>query len=486
MEQNNFEKDIQQRLDDLKIPPSDSVWTNVEKRIPKKGKERRMIFILSFLLLFIAAGGYWLLNSENKNQQQDQKISKVERTETAPSIKKSDDSSSFPPKTLSGNIPVNNDSSQFVNKEQKSNETIFKNNTEEKLIKEKEKNVSHKGNKNVNKEMASSAQKNKPGIKENIEIRDEDKRNDQKDESSNKQNLRGIESEIASVKIKVGNSDSNSITQNKINADTLLKKVEVRNTVAKLDSVSKKLTQDRKEHKWVLGITFSAGTSMIGKDPLGINNQSSSLNSDYYNGIPSNPNFGYSIPSAIRNSLAVMGGAFVEKNISSRNKISMGISYRYFSLMSKVGTSIDSVVTTSSSSLTQSQRFYNAENNTNNYRNNFHYLEIPVSFQFKLNRSESLPLNWLVGITVSQLISSNALQFKSIPGLYYSDNSLFNKTQIGLQTGLSFTFFSKGRNPLIIGPYISYNTSKLAGKGLYGDKHFSFLGIHSEILFPKK
>ena len=48
MEQNNFEKNVQQKLDELKIPPSDAVWTNIEKRIGKKHKDRRAIFILFF------------------------------------------------------------------------------------------------------------------------------------------------------------------------------------------------------------------------------------------------------------------------------------------------------------------------------------------------------------------------------------------------------------------------------------------------------
>ncbi|HEU5363878.1 MAG TPA: hypothetical protein VFU62_00010 [Hanamia sp.] len=38
MEQNNFEKNMQQKMDELKIAPSESVWTNVEKWIGKRIK----------------------------------------------------------------------------------------------------------------------------------------------------------------------------------------------------------------------------------------------------------------------------------------------------------------------------------------------------------------------------------------------------------------------------------------------------------------
>jgi adenylate kinase family enzyme len=50
MEQNNFEKNVQQKMDELKIAPSESVWTNVEKRIAKKDKDKKVIFILFFLI----------------------------------------------------------------------------------------------------------------------------------------------------------------------------------------------------------------------------------------------------------------------------------------------------------------------------------------------------------------------------------------------------------------------------------------------------
>lgn len=485
MEQNNFEKSIQRKLDELKIPPSDSVWINVEKRIPKKKKERKAIFILFFLLLFIAVVGYWLLNSENRSQQQNQNISKLEKKDTASSVEKSHNSTSSLTKTLSDNMPINEDSSRVASKEQKSIIIGIKSNTGKKTIHEKVKDIVHETNGNAQKEMVSSARKDKPGNEKNIDIRKEDNGNDQKDESARQRNVEKMQSGISDIKNKEGNSDSNIVIQNKVNPDTFLKKDEVANLVITLDSASKKIPQDKK-NQWKLGITFSAGVSILGKDPFGINNQSSLLYSDYNNSSSSNANSGYSIPSAIKNSIAFMGGIFVEKNISPRNKISVGISYRYFSLVNKVGNRIDSTVAASTSNLTQSQRFYSAGNNTNTYRNSFHYLEIPVSFLFKLNRSESLPVNWLIGMNISQLISSNALQFRSSPGLYYSGNSLFHKTQIGLQTGLYFTFFAKDRNPLTVGPYISYNTSKLSGKGLYGGKHFSFIGVHSEILFQKK
>jgi hypothetical protein len=62
---------------------------------------------------------------------------------------------------------------------------------------------------------------------------------------------------------------------------------------------------------------------------------------------------------------------------------------------------------------------------------------------------------------------------------------MLNKTQLGLSTGISATLFSKQKVPVIIGPYFYYSASRLAGKGLYKNKHFSFMGLRTEILFEK-
>ncbi|MEO9145459.1 MAG: hypothetical protein ABI237_07860 [Ginsengibacter sp.] len=491
MEQNNFEKDVRKKMDELRIPPSDFVWTNVEKRISKKKRDRRVIFMLLFLLLFITLGGYWLLSSGKNDWQQNQQISKVVKKDADSPVMQKRDSSSFSSTSNPGTIAVKHDSVYVTVKSVKGDSTNFKNDTVQKKIIATKKGESS----SVNNETFSSAQKKKIDVEIVTDVRKKNNGDEQRNESGHQPNIREIQSGVANVKIKEGNIDSNEIARRKIGADTLLKKEEREKAVAQMDSAIKEMSKIRQKHKWILGFTFSAGASMLGENPFGIDKSAPSF-SDYNNAVSSDPNSGSSIPSnsgsgislpsAIRNSAAFMGGVYVEKNISSRNKISIGISYQYFSLLSKVGNTIDSIISSSSMSLSQSERFYESVNTVNTYRSHFHYLSIPVSIKFQLNKSETLPLYWQAGITISQLIGSNALQFKYSPGLYYSDNSLFHKTQVGLQTGVSFTLFAKGENPFSIGPYFSYNTSKLAGNGLYNHKHFSFIGIHSEILFRKK
>lgn len=466
METNNFEKNVQESMDGFKIPPSDSVWNNVEKKIAKKKKDKRMILIFFFLILFLLSGGFWLFNSiKNNTKFQNNQLSNVLKKES----KTTNNNDSYLDKAIisSGNTTQKENSANVSKEKIKSLSTIINN---------------KKGVSVINSKLANKSAKRAISDKNRIvspfqnEILSNKKSIENENNTVNPNNLAEKNSVHGNVKEKNANPDSGIIARNKMNADTSLK-----NKGGKLITIEnspvKKISNKMQKRKWTFGITFSGGTSIIGEEPLGMNNTVypyalSALGP----GLVNNP--GYS-PSKIKGSAAFIGGIFIEKNISARSKISLGISYKYYSLLNEVGSRIDS-------NFASYLGFYSPTNNVKTYRNNFHYLEIPISIKFQLFKSKTLPVYWDAGINISQLISSNALQFTSNPGLYYNDNSLFNKTQIGLQTGFSIILFSSTKNPVNIGPYFIYNASKLANEGLYDKKHFSFVGIRTEILFEKK
>ena len=74
------------------------------------------------------------------------------------------------------------------------------------------------------------------------------------------------------------------------------------------------------------------------------------------------------------------------------------------------------------------------------------------------------------------------MEFNTNGGVDDNQNSRFNKAQSRLHTGLSNTPFSQQKIPFTSGPYIYDGPTSLSDKGLYGGKHFSFLGIQTEIL----
>ena len=83
MELNNFEKKVQRKLDELKIPPSDTVWANVEKRLGKKEKDKKFFLLFLFLILFLLPAGYWLWNSSQNNSSQKSQVIQLQKNSKA-------------------------------------------------------------------------------------------------------------------------------------------------------------------------------------------------------------------------------------------------------------------------------------------------------------------------------------------------------------------------------------------------------------------
>jgi len=76
MQKNEFEKQVQQKMEELKLQPSDSVWLNIEARI-SRNKRRRFGWVFFSILFIGLAGGYWLWDSMMKStQNQENKLSK--------------------------------------------------------------------------------------------------------------------------------------------------------------------------------------------------------------------------------------------------------------------------------------------------------------------------------------------------------------------------------------------------------------------------
>jgi hypothetical protein len=465
MEQNNFEKHVQQKMDELKISPSESAWLNIEKRISKHGKQRKIAFILFFSALFFLTGGYWLFNStKNTNAIPGKQASFIKNHAEILKEKKLDSSFNLAVISNKGDSDSNENSiskisSPYNIKNAKNKKPII-------LIHKKSEII-------LNESFLKSETKNEIFSDNKI-----NKRPDVQDlpNLENKQNnflheKIGLAKQDKKSNEEFGNSSPEKNNQDSIENITSLLKIRERDSSFSDKNPNISLIENQKR-KWKFGITFSGGMSFLANGFLDVNNN----DNNYMSAPNSGSTGGYTPPSSLpvntRGSLAFIGGAFFEKNISEKTKISLGVNYKYFSTVSKTGSKIDSALIA-----------YNSTAYTNNYRNNFNYLEFPVSLKFKLNKNKLLPLFWNAGINISQLISSNALQFKTNNGVYYIDNLLFNKTQLGFSTGFSATLFPQQKYPVSIGPYFYYNASRLANQGLYGKKHFNFIGISTEVLF---
>ena len=64
MSDHNFEKQIQQKLGELKVSPAESVWATLEARIRKEKRRRRGLILLPLLLMLVGGGLYFMIETK--------------------------------------------------------------------------------------------------------------------------------------------------------------------------------------------------------------------------------------------------------------------------------------------------------------------------------------------------------------------------------------------------------------------------------------
>ena len=91
MQENNFEKQVQQKMEELQFVPSEPVWQKVALQIGKEKRKRRLVLFLLPLLL-ATGSAIWYVSSNNNDSsktisQSQQNIPATLQTQTTPQTK---------------------------------------------------------------------------------------------------------------------------------------------------------------------------------------------------------------------------------------------------------------------------------------------------------------------------------------------------------------------------------------------------------------
>jgi Outer membrane protein beta-barrel domain len=115
------------------------------------------------------------------------------------------------------------------------------------------------------------------------------------------------------------------------------------------------------------------------------------------------------------------------------------------------------------------------------YTNRYYFVELPVSVQWRINHSRSMPLFWEGGISASYLMSSDALYYDTNTGVYYKDNGMTNRAQVGISTALMAGLPFRGSR-LQFGPQLQYSLARMLNSSASGDGHLFYGGIKVVVL----
>ena len=454
MQENEFEKRVQQKMDELKIAPSDAVWQKIEPQIRKEKRRRWLLIFLPVMFIGLLYGGYVLLNSNDPDTKRHQQVTKnLQQDITAPATKTTKtiiDSTNYnqslkdnEEKTIAQTPGTRNNRTQKLKARNK-----LKNNTDQDM--------------SINQEYNSSLKK--PGFDSTKSIAENYKSNTDKDPEQ---------------KVSVPVESIPAITQanepaKQNDSDSAKTNSEIKNEKTDQDIVTppEKKNPTKNKNPWNWGLTFSAGASGMANSLLGGIFGDGQKSADLLYSSATGSSFpGLTArPSLIRSSYAFITGLASEKKISKKTIFTAGLNYKLFSTTNAVGA--------------DSAAFFSAYNDVNRYHSYYHYIELPVGLKFQVADLKKTKLFVNTGFSISQFISTNALQFNNTTRLYYHDNSLFNKTLIGFNAGLDMAIPANQRS-FLIGPYFNYGLTKIAKEG-YNKHHFIFIGLRAQYFFRKK
>ena len=116
------------------------------------------------------------------------------------------------------------------------------------------------------------------------------------------------------------------------------------------------------------------------------------------------------------------------------------------------------------------------------FTNRYYFLEIPASLQWQLNHSRVMPLFWEGGVSLSYLMSSNALYYDPNYGIYFKNGNVTNRAQVSLSTSLMMGLPLGGGTRLQVGPQVQYGLSSLLQTESGGTRHLYYGGIRIVVI----
>jgi hypothetical protein len=444
---NNFEKQVKEKMDELTFVPTAPVWEQIQKQIRAK-KDRRRILLWLPLLILVTGTGTWLLKYGQTNKAE-------HKTADIKMHQKKDVGAVPVPGKENLQVKEHRVIRQFSDDPVISNYNKSKKHTDRKT-----------GRNNKTKEKGSAYNYGKGEL-------NKDKFQEQPDDNLLKEqgiNLMERKREqmltVSYLPEHLLNHPlfivlSDSVSARKVVADTSF-----------IDSSLVK-SKDIKGAHWQKGITASVGLSGISNSfdvfPASLQADAGAINGNYNGfrnvGSPVNKNIAYSI------------GAEARKELSSRFSFTIGIAYRYYSTSIKVGPErVQDTVLGSNKTI---NRFYLGYGpNLHNYSNQYYFISLPLSMQWKI--SADIPVYLEGSLSLNQMFYSNALIFDRRTGIYYSDKSVYNKTQLMTGLGVSYGLL---RSSWFIGPQVQFGLRQMEKNG--SSNHLVYAGLQARFFFKK-
>lgn len=485
MHDHNFEKQVQQKMEELSLSPSDAVWENVEDQLHKK-KDRRIIFWLPLFLIPVILCGYFCFHryyhpsgnitltqnnqvpahspgytgnaavSGNNRKINPQKNEMAKAAGTKPHINDQEIVAGNPENhpILPSSSPVHDAPGIALPDKKAIKHPVLQGGEHQPAEKIKQVAIADTYKKHrPDKNMAESIQADRPAGKMTTA--------DEPEAAILSADAPAIQADEVLMK-----EPSHAITPS-----VLLRNepFETGFAVANYTGLAKQTVKLSKKTGLKWGFSLQAGKTSVRDGKL--NTLFAAPTRDFI-GSSLTLNQGNNVvytPSTVQPGFGFSAGFFFRKQLNRRVAVSTGITYTRVTTSLATGNKVDSVFTLSTSAGRINQFYPLGESNT--YTNRYHFIELPVSLQLQLNRGKIIPLIWEAGVSFSELLASNALHYNSALRKYYTDNHLFNRAQLNFLIGLYLQAFSGSRHTFRIGPKLQYGVTPLYSEDVNNRNH---------------
>ncbi len=497
MQENSFEKKVQQKMEELSFEPSAPVWQKVELQIQHKRRRRRLVFLL--LPLLLVSAGLAIYVALNKNESttsvaQAEKRNKV--SENAPSV-------DINAPAISGESNMQKQTAReetrkMIQKEketfresaklnsylsandknlkgQKGKETFLK---EDKKVQKHQKTKEAAGNIAEEKEAPQTmmADLHAMVLQNEINKKEKGEKADQ-----NIANPFQKKNEITSVHVeKRADTLAKQIAAAATPSDSIGQGI-VSNEKTLMDSVvavSEKAKENQKVWQWALQarVGFSGLRSEV-TDVFG-NRYSSDFSSSPASG--NNSPQPSRIKATSSNGIAMSFGASLRRQVAKNVFVSAGLQYSYYSHQITVGTQVNRDTTLYYNGRLESiGNYFTSTGTASSYTNRFHYLELPLAFDYSLFKK----LQVQHGVSIGRLLASNALNYNATSGFYYRSDNWMRKTSFNLFTSINYRLLQKSNLFVIAGPQLQWALSSVQQQQQPNRQHLFFAGVHTQIHF---
>jgi hypothetical protein len=447
--QGNFEKKVQEKLEDLYLQPSVPVWEKIELQLQPE-KRRRVVFWWLLALVLLSGAGLWLLTGK-KDRQAGATLQSVP-VAIKPSEKK---------QTITTGEEEPKNSAQSTQKRPADNRA---------------KDVSSQAMSSTNPSTLRAATITPVAQEGSHSLKtlqaDKVPNTIQEDRSTKPADI-VLAEEKPAPSLSESNKTFDTLSAQKASEEKKERLLPV------TDSSKRKVAAAKQN--WSGKILLAAGISNFLSSQSVSNSYASPAQSTTPGSTTSRttqrpdnkPGFSFSI------------GYAVEKKLSGRFSISVGLQYAYYSTRQKVGSfKVRDTALRFQDKAFEVSGFYSSVSSgtatQTNYTNQMHLVELPLSLQYR--PFSGLPISFTGGASYGRLAHSNVLTYDAAANIYYVNKENNRRHSLALFSAVQYTVPSKNQLKVRFGPVIQYNVLPLQ-KVSNTKQHLLFAGLKTDINF---